>query len=176
MARGDQNDPGSGHSPDIRVNVLRPAQWQLVRRLRRRALRESPDALAPYEREAQWQSHDWARTFDAGRWFVANADRRAVGLARSLPEPAKPWQRNIESVWVAPGFRGRGIARRLVDAVIEFEVPNGVTQLLAWVLDGNDRARVVYRRLGFEPARVQQPFPGWPGRTEERFVRRLAAD
>ena len=164
MSRGDR----------VRVGLLAPGQWRALRRVRRRALDESPDALALYEREPQWSAQEWRSTFDAALWFTADAGRRRVGLARSVRESGRPWQRNIESVWVAPAFRGRGIARLLIDTVAEHETSNGVTELLAWVLDGNDQARRVYRRLGFESTNVRQPLPGSPGRIEERFVLRLA--
>jgi ribosomal protein S18 acetylase RimI-like enzyme len=76
---------------------------------------------------------------------------------------------------VAPTHRRRGVARRMLTAVLEDLVPDDVTQLALWVLDGNEAAVAVYRRLGFSSTGIVQPLDeaGMPGRSEERLVRHL---
>ncbi len=63
----------------------------------------------------------------------------------------------------------------MMQKLIEHE-PHGVTELYAWVLDGNDAARRVYQRLGFVLTGERQPLPGSMGRMEERLVLRIGRD
>jgi L-amino acid N-acyltransferase YncA len=158
----------------VDVQVLTPAEWRPLRTVRLRALQDSPHAFAAtYQDEARWSEAEWRSTFDASVWLVARAGRSLIGLARSTPGE-HAWQRNVESVWVHPDRRGRGVTRLMLQTLIDHEPP-GVTELYAWVLDGNDAARNAYQRLGFVLTGERQPLPGSAGRRiEERLVLRIA--
>jgi ribosomal protein S18 acetylase RimI-like enzyme len=157
----------------LEVVVLVPADWTRLRAIRLRALRDSPHAFASsYEREASWSEREWRGTFDAASWFVAQYGPHSLGLARSA-RAVRPWQRHVESVWVAPAYRRRGIVRILIENLIHHESKFGATELLMWVLDGNDTARHVYERLGFRLTGEHQPLPGSVARTEQRLARRI---
>jgi L-amino acid N-acyltransferase YncA len=160
---------------EVDVLVLTPADWLPLKNVRLRALQDSPHAFASaYHYEARWSEDDWRSTFDASLWLAARARHGLIGLARST-RGDRVWQRNIESVWVQPDRRRRGVTRLMLQRLIEHE-PDGVTELYAWVLDGNEAARRVYQRLGFVFTGERQPLPGSVGRMEERFVLRLGRD
>lgn len=155
---------------EVAVRLLRPAQWPLLRDIRLRALRDAPFAFdSAHDVEAAWSEADWRATFESATWLVARDTHRAVALTRSAQEPGHPWLRNIESVWVEPVFRRRGIVRLLLATLTETERRAGVTELRAWVLDGNDGARRAWQRLGFAPTGERQALPGAGGRIEERL-------
>ena len=109
--------------------------------------------------------------FDAATWIVARNADDVVGLARSVGDPARPWTRHVESIWVAPTHRRRGVCRALLSALADTERRMGVTDLLIWVLEDNHGAERAYEALGFEPTGEQQFLP-----TLERFERRLRLD
>ena len=156
----------------VDVRVLRPAEWPHLRGVRLRALQDSPHAFAShYEREARWSEREWRSMFDSATWLIAGNRHNLVGLASSTAAE-RAWQRNIESVWVEPRHRRRGVTRLLLKELVRQE-PAVVTELYAWVLDGNEYARYVYQRLGFELTGQRQPLPGSPGRIEERLVLRI---
>ncbi len=162
-------------SPDVDVLVLTPADWSQLKRVRLRALQDSPHAFASaYQHEARWSEDEWRSTFDASLWLAAGTRHDLIGLARSTPAE-RAWQRNVESVWVQPDRRRRGVTRMMMQKLVEHE-PHGVTELYAWVLDGNDAARRVYQRLGFVLTGERQPLPGSMGRMEERLVLRIGRD
>ena len=94
--------------------------------------------------------------FDSSLWVVARSRGRIVGMVRSSRIGAESWQRHVESVWVEPQFRRRGITRWLMEDLIRWERRSGVRELLIWVFGGNDRARRVYERLGFTPTGESQ--------------------
>jgi GNAT superfamily N-acetyltransferase len=63
-------------------------------------------------------------------------------------------------MWVAPPWRGRGVASMLADAVIAWARSQGCTRVGLWVPDDNTRARVFYERHGFRPTGRSRQFPG----------------
>ncbi len=81
-----------------------------------------------------------------------------------LCDPARPWTRHVESIWVAPTHRRRGVFRALLYALAEIERPRGVTELLLWVLEDNHDARRAYETLGFRADRESDSScPPWAG-------------
>ena len=63
---------------------------------------------------------------------------------------------NIHDLYVAPSWRNRGLARRLIEAVETIARDRGCCKLTLEVLDGNAPAQASYRRAGFEPYRLDE--------------------
>ncbi len=84
---------------------------------------------------------------DLGRSRVALADGEPIGLAFLAVRGAEAW---IGGVGVAPGARGRGSGRRLMEAVLA-EGPRPVT---LEVIEQNQPAKRLYDSLGFELVRM----------------------
>jgi ribosomal protein S18 acetylase RimI-like enzyme len=159
----------------VDVVALTPADWPMLKAIRLRALRDSPHAFgSDHEKETAWSGEQWRSTFVSASWFMAFGGRDAVGLARTVRAANTPHQCHVESVWVAPSERRRGVCRAMFAELIVRERRRGVTLLLAWVLDGNHDARRVYERLGFQVSGLRQPFPGAPGRIEEQLQYRIS--
>jgi len=157
-------------SPGVRVDVLTPAEWKILQKIRLEALRESPQAfLSNYDLEFRWAEDDWRRMLVNALWVVARQGRRTIGLACSNPDRDRPEVCHLESVWVTPPHRKLGVTRALVDFVKDIERRAGVVELLVWVLEGNHDARMVYERLGFRFTGERQPAPGQVNRYEERL-------
>jgi GNAT superfamily N-acetyltransferase len=158
------------------LRLLTPFDWRVLRAARLRALLDSPDAFtSSYAHESGWGEPEWRRRFDDGTWIVAHEDEKVIGLARSVGEPEQP-SRHVESIWVAPTHRRRGVFRALLGAVVEIERRMGVTHLLVWVFEDNHDARRAYAAVGFEPTGERQFLPAF-GRFERRLrlgIRRLS--
>ena len=151
------------------LQLLSPVDWRILRAARLRALQDSPHAfLSRYDNELRLSDWEWRRMFDASIWVVARETDDVVGLARSVGEPTRPWTRHVESIWVAPTHRRRGVFRGLLDALAEVEREMGVTELLLWVLEDNHDAQRAYETLGFEPTGERQYLPDL-GRFERRW-------
>jgi GNAT superfamily N-acetyltransferase len=96
------------------MNFLTPTDWPVLRRVRLEALLDSPDAfMSSHAYESRWSELEWRRVFDAATWIVAREAERVIGLAKSVRLPDKPAMRHVESVWVAPTYRRRGVLRAL---------------------------------------------------------------
>jgi len=154
----------------LTLQRLTPADWCLLKAARLHALCDSPHAfISHYDDEVRLSESDWRRLFAAAPWVVAQDAYAVIGLAASLREPAMPSARHIESIWVAPARRRRGVFRAMLCYLAELERDNGVTDLLLWVLDGNHDAQRAYETLGFEPTGERQFLPA-VGRFERRFT------
>ena len=60
-------------------------------------------------------------------------------------------------MWVAPEFRGSGLAARLIDAVIDWAAGEGYAEVRLWVVEGNVAAERAYAKSGFEPTGQREP-------------------
>ena len=66
--------------------------------------------------------------------------------------------RFIESVWIAPGFRGNQLGERLVRFLFKVECKKNlaIKQFLLWVFEENHPAICLYRRMKFVDTGISQ--------------------
>lgn len=93
---------------------------------------------------------------DLGRYYVAEQDGRVLG-ALMVTREWSDWRNGqfwwIQSVYVEPGARGRGLYRALYDHVLgRAREDPGVCGLRLYVEAENRRARAVYEHLGMQPS------------------------
>jgi ribosomal protein S18 acetylase RimI-like enzyme len=74
--------------------------------------------------------------------------KRIGPLGASVPEEI-PGTWTIEHVATLPGFRGQGLARRLLDRVLERGAGRGYLNASVDVFLGNSKARAIYEAAGF---------------------------
>ena len=141
----------------LELDLLTPLDWRMLRAARLYALLDSPDAFtSSYADESAWSQLDWHRSLNAATWIVAREAQNVIGLAKIVSEPALPASRYVESAWVAPTHRRRGVLRTLLEGLAEISRRMGVTELMLWVLEDNYAADNAYRALGFEPTGDRQ--------------------
>jgi RimJ/RimL family protein N-acetyltransferase len=154
------------------TRVLTPADWAVLRETRLRALRDSPHAyIAHYGSELLRSEREWRERFDDAAWVVAIERFDVVGLV-GLVGGRPPEPHHVESMWVAPTHRRRGVSRILVNTLAGLGRRAGLRCLMLWVLEDNTPAWRAYARLGFVPTGERQPIDP-AGR---RFERRLRLD
>ena len=90
-----------------------------------------------------------------GTYFVAEVDDVLVGQLLVTTEWSD-WRNGpmwwIQSVYVAPDYRGAGVFRALYQHTVEAARRRGVPAIRLYVEEGNDAAQSVYRRLGMKPS------------------------
>lgn len=149
---GGQRPDGDG----VRIRRIRADEGPLLRSLRLRALAEEPEAFG--ESVAEASARDDAEYVTRARaasdgdrraWFIAEpSDGEApVGLAMGRRRP--PHDCMLFSLWVAGPSRGRGVGRRLVEAVEAWARGWGASSVVLWVFRVNAGAIDFYERLGF---------------------------
>ena len=155
------------------VKVLTPNDWRVLREIRLTALSESPEMfLSIYEQEAGYDESKWQSEFTRGDWYVGMAapesPDKPVSVLGITREPDSPDHHCfLEYVWVAPGFRRRGVASTMIRRVLGQLRSVGVRTVFLWVLDGNDDATRLYKRIGFVGCNRSHPLEARPGRSEE---------
>jgi GNAT superfamily N-acetyltransferase len=130
------------------------------RDLRLEALRESPTSFtATWDDERMLPREEWeARVASSvgGTSTVAVADSgdELVGLAVGIPWGGRV---RVVSVWVAPRWRGQGLAARLIEHVCDWAAHAGYREAQIETAMGNPSPRALYQRLGFMPVDETPP-------------------
>ena len=155
--------------------TLRPAVEQdidaLVEIARRAWLsafaEHAPSPLIAYWRKAN-REPDWYRRFWADM-IVAEQTGTAVGLTQPAAD-------EVNGLWVAPEWQGRGIGRQLLRAAEERISQAGHNRAWLTCSGFNRRAAGFYRACGYqlERERVEQ-HPSGVTETVQIFARRLDA-
>jgi ribosomal protein S18 acetylase RimI-like enzyme len=152
------------------VRQARAADWRALRQLRLRALADAPDAFAStLEAEEAFPDRVWRQRAEGGPEsvsFIAREGGVDVGLAAVFTEPDAPGRTHLVSMWVAPGYRRRGVAKALVGQAVRWAAERRAGEVILWVADQNSAARRLYERLGFRPTGDRQPLPSNPAVTE----------
>ena len=141
------------------VRRLGPPDWRDLRSARLAALVDAPDAFVatPADEVARTRK-DWIAGIRLTVWAGAWVEGQIVGIAcLSAAEPIEPTRPFVESVWVAPEYRGRGIVEDMLSVLEDAARRKGATHLQLWVLETNRRASTAYLNLDFVPvpARAQ---------------------
>lgn len=156
-----------------RVRRLSAGEWELLRAVRLEMLADTPTAYveslvsARAQTEGQWRSRAAAVTAPGSVTFVAednSADSACCALMRVVlkhpQEPRRPLQAMLISVYVAPPYRGSGLADRLLSQAVEVaasELGAGILQL--GVHEDNARALAFYGRHGFADTGRREAYP-----------------
>ena len=104
--------------------------------------------------------------------LVDDLDVGLLGVTRLPDTPSQECY--LEYLWVAPWVRRRGVASMLLRKVLDRLRESGVHTVWLYILDGNDRAKRLYRRFGFQTTNERQPVAGHPAGSEEKMRLRLS--
>ncbi len=131
-----------------------PDDYELVRTIRLRCLREEPDAFgSTYEREVAFTDAVWIDRLrpDANPHYLAETpDGAPAGIAAGVPDDGAADRANLVAMWVDPTARGTGAADELIGAVIRWAEGAGYCAISLHATEGNVRAEHAYQRHGFQ--------------------------
>ncbi|HEY8424901.1 MAG TPA: ribosomal protein S18-alanine N-acetyltransferase [Limnochordales bacterium] len=92
---------------------------------------------------------------DRAHYLVARVDGRAVGYVGI-------WlvadEGHITNVAVHPDYRGRGVGRRLMEAITDLARRKGMRRMTLEVRKSNIRAQRLYESLGFRSAGIRRGY------------------
>jgi GNAT superfamily N-acetyltransferase len=162
----------------IEIHALLPHDWQVIRDIRLRSLHESPHAFtSSLAREAAFDESTWRQRATTGHWFVAVEDEEPIGVAAGVDGwSGDATKRELVGMWVAPGWRGRGVARLLIGAVSTWARSEDASTLSLGVREGNQAARAVYVALGLRTSGETMAERDQPGRSIEIMELDLTSD
>jgi len=140
----------------VTVTPFTPAQWPVYRALRLACLRDAPGAFGATLAEQQdWPDVLWQMRLQAG----VDSPAACPLLAACEGVPAGlTWGKleadgvHVYQVWVDPAYRGRGVARALLGAVIAWARTTPARTVHLGVALCATAATRLYLRAGFTPS------------------------
>jgi ribosomal protein S18 acetylase RimI-like enzyme len=154
---------GSGNRPEATTSAALGRDARILRDTLRNAIDTSPDSFMTTIEEVEAQPIDyWVNEIRSSTWAVAQRGKEEIVgvVAGRLPDSDKDLEdqeftRYIESVWITPGLRRRGLGQRLIHYLLETEYRNNqqIRQFLLWVFAANTPAIKLYEHIGFWPTR-----------------------
>lgn len=124
----------------------------ILRELRLQALREAPDAFgSTYEWEVARTTADWQRWMSPGVAFILDEPQGARGMVAGVHDDTNPAVVHLMAMWAHPEIRGSGGADELIAALVAWAHSERADWVRLKVIQGNERARRFYERVGFYP-------------------------
>lgn len=158
---------------NIKVELLTPDQWQRLRDIRLRSLKESPNAFGgQLDVENKFLESQWRDKFSTLDYLIASLN--GVDIAIMYVETfagdhdATCW---VGGCWSDPLYRGQGGLRALFEYVDLHAREKGWQRQGLGVWADNESAIAAYRAIGFENAGGNQPSERHPGRFYIHMVR-----
>jgi GNAT superfamily N-acetyltransferase len=146
------------------VRRLGEGDWRAWRSVRLAALADSPAAFGSAAEDARVIPEEgWREMLRGAAIFVAATGDGAAGVVAGLYRDSDR-DRGLGAMWVAPQWRGLGVAGMLVAAVLAWSRSEGAATVGLWVPGDDARARRFYERQGFRMTGRGRPFPGDPAR------------
>ena len=140
------------------IRPLRPDEPALYRDIRLEALRLHPDAFgASFEDETARPLGFFEQRLTANVIFGGFRDQELLGTAGFMPETGakRAHKAHLWGMYVRAAARGTGLARQLVEAVLD-HAKDRVELVQLSVVSGNAAARRLYQSLGFTPYGIEE--------------------
>ena len=142
--------------------------WELLREVRMRALADSPEAfLDTVERASSFPESLWRARATPSRTQACFLRDDGAGMVSCFVAD-DPKTVFLVAMWVAGEQRGTGVARDLVERVVDWAREHGAVRVSLSVEPGNERAARLYEHCGFAETDDPPPFP-YELRPDNRF-------
>ena len=132
---------------DFSIDAMDPACWPAVREIYLQGIRSGN---ATFELEApEWEQ--WDRSHLQNCRLVARDDETILGWAALSPVSSRCVYGGVAevSVYVAEDQRGRGVGRRLLEALITASEREGIWTLQAGIFPENEASVAIHKAAGF---------------------------
>jgi GNAT superfamily N-acetyltransferase len=161
------------HKDDFHVRRAGAGDEAVLRALRIQALSEAPEAFgSTLDRELARSPSEWQRWLSPSATFFLDTASGPKGIAAGVPDAGDPAIVYLMAMWVHPDLRGSGAADMLVEAVLAWAEGVGASAIRLDVIQGNDRARLLYERHQFGPT-GQTAVRSRDGAIEVQMARRV---
>ena len=165
---GPSRDPGAGSDPGLSVRSVEPSIWRVYRAVRLAMLLDTPLAYgSTFAREVAFPDGLWVERMADSHGWLAFEGELPVGAVTSFHAPDQADdETSLVAMWVASHARGRGVADRLVEALLDHARRAGRRRVVLDVADDNERAIGFYERVGFTRTGRTGELPHQPSVTE----------
>jgi len=150
---------GTAYMDTISIITLPPSRWSEYKALRLQALENDPAAFATtYQEDAampdlQWQDRLQNSEGQKSYMLFAQCEGKVIGMVGALLEQGAcvEHKATIVSVYVQPEYRGQGIAKTLMQAIMQLLQANKkIVHVQLTVNSDNASAIKLYESVGFK--------------------------
>jgi ribosomal protein S18 acetylase RimI-like enzyme len=150
---------GSGNCAEAMTSAALGRDARILQDALLVAVGTSPDSFIKTIEEVKGQPLEyWINEIRSSTWAVAQRGKEIVGLVAGKPPDSahdredQMFTRYIESVWITPELRRKGLGKRLIHFLLEIEYRKNqqIRQFLLWVLATNKDAKKMYEHMGFK--------------------------
>jgi len=151
---------------DISIRTLDPAEWQMLRTFRLRALKSAPGTFAlSHDQCASWSKEDWQSEISAPthQIFGLFDGENLIGITAAFTWRGDPSGQTalLAMSYIEPDYRGRGLSRQLYEARLNWIRQSGRFHTIRVShRASNEASRRANQRHGFVRTGAQ-PFQ-WP--------------
>lgn len=148
----------------MQVRILSEQDAAAYQAMRLQSLQDHPEAFASsFEEEAQRTTEEVAQLLTAPgiTFFGVFEHEQLIGIVALIHDtrPKLLHRATIGGMYVAPAARGRGAGKALLDAAIGQAVASPEVEDVALAVTcGNESARALYIKAGFQPYSVDPCF------------------
>ena len=158
---------------NIEVSLLSKDEWERLRDIRLRALKENPEAFGQSLEEVVALSRDdWFKYYEKSDYLVASINGTDLGMlfieVLNGDHGATCW---IGGCWTDPAYRGKGVMRALFNYIDKHAVAKNWTRQGLGVWTDNYAAIQAYEFLGFSFAGEKLP-----GSRDGKFFQHMVRD
>jgi [ribosomal protein S18]-alanine N-acetyltransferase len=149
---------------------------RLAPRLERRAMTvRDLDTVTAIEASAYgfpWTRGNFIDSLAAG-YLAEVLEEDGAGLVGYYVAMRGVDEMHLLNVTVAPAWQGQGLGRLMLQALAEHACAQGLASLWLEVRQGNQRARALYRQLGYAEVGLRRAYYPAAGRREDAVVMSL---
>lgn len=141
---------------EIQIRPMGSNDWALYKKLRLNSLLDSPDSFAAtFETASSFTDDEWRQRLNNSKGLtsvlplLASYRANEAGLAWGVVNGNNDQYVYLYQMWVSPQYRGKGIGRALVQAIIDWCEDSGKSGIRLGVTTTNKAAVELYRSMGF---------------------------
>jgi GNAT superfamily N-acetyltransferase len=159
---------------EITMRAIHQGDAALYREIRLRGLKLAPDSFGQHYADEvtkplqYWRDVVHRLTTPGGHTAYFLLDGQApVGVIHGFVRG--PEQGSFGGLWIDPGYRRRGLARRLIETILQWARARDLKVMRLWSVDGNQGTLRLYQDFGFRPTGTHKPLVTNPALTVSQY-------
>ncbi len=139
------------------ITNLKPEEWKDYKSIRLEALKNDPQAfITSFENASKYTDEKWKDrlTNNGDKLFFLKDENQIIGMAGYFigKDACQKHIANIVGVYISPKYRGLGLSKLLLSAIIyKVKADPHIKKLSLGVISTQSPAIKLYTSLGFEP-------------------------
>lgn len=142
----------------MKIQSITSENWKELRELYLKLLKIDPEAFADeYDEILSRSEQEWKSSLKKeGATFVAVENNEYIGMGRINIYAESPSVPVLHKLGVLPDYRGRGIARKLIEARENWAREYGAQKIRLYVFADREKTIAFSKKNGYEITKIQK--------------------